>query len=180
MVYVHEPIYASTVSTSDTIHTCSKNIWPCSSNSISHPSWDAKSWCGWSWKWWRVFKTKDTVFLWSRGPTHVEPHPHPLEAVNFLLSLAWQAACGMWAEPEPCYWTEHDLVLVWLGFFFFWLYYPVLGKIRPNKESKAESEGSIQCEWYLHALMHITCFGNTMCFCVLNLPCLAVQSLNTF
>ena len=26
--------------------------------------------------------------LRSRGPTHVEPHPHPLEAVNFLLSLA--------------------------------------------------------------------------------------------
>ena len=26
--------------------------------------------------------------LQSRGPTHVEPHPCPLEAVNFLLSLA--------------------------------------------------------------------------------------------
>ena len=26
--------------------------------------------------------------LQSRGPTHVEPCPHPLEAVNFLLSLA--------------------------------------------------------------------------------------------
>ena len=26
--------------------------------------------------------------LRSRGPAHVEPCPHPLEAVNFLLSLA--------------------------------------------------------------------------------------------
>jgi len=26
--------------------------------------------------------------LRSRGPTHVEPHPCPLEAANFLLSLA--------------------------------------------------------------------------------------------
>src|SRR5258708_12655711 len=35
MAYVHEPIYTSTVSTSNTIHTCSKNIWPCSSNTTS-------------------------------------------------------------------------------------------------------------------------------------------------
>ena len=26
--------------------------------------------------------------LQSRGPAHVEPRPRPLEAVNFLLSLA--------------------------------------------------------------------------------------------
>ncbi len=119
--------------------------------------------------------------LWSRSPTHVEPCPCPLEAANFLLSLAWGAAHGMWAKPEPCYWTEHDMVLVWTSFFFsFGCTTHILGKIRPNKESKAESEGSIQREWYLHALMHITCFGNTTCFCMLNLPHLVVQSLNMF
>ena len=173
MAYVCEPIYASTVSASNTIHTCSRNIWLCSSNTasisacpymalilsmgraqgwdghhghlltvpchqsvpyqtlcISPPSWDAKSWCRWSWKWWRVFKPKmQFSLLQSRGPTHVEPCPHPLEAANFLLSLAWGAAHGVWAELEPHYWTKHDLVLVRTSvFFFFWLYYSHTGK----------------------------------------------------
>ena len=35
MANVCEPIYTSTVSTSDTIHTGSKNIWPCSLNTAS-------------------------------------------------------------------------------------------------------------------------------------------------
>src|SRR5258707_6703339 len=62
-----------------------------------------------------------------------------------------------------------------LVFFFFWLYYSCTGKNKTNKESKAESEGSIQHEQYLHALMCITCFGNTTCFCMLNPPWLVVQ-----
>src|SRR5258708_28051120 len=75
--------------------------------------------------------------------------------------------------------TGLNMIWFWfeLVFFFFWLYYSHTGKIRSNKESKAESEGSIQHEQYLHALMHITCFGNTTCFCVLNPPHLVVQVL---
>ena len=80
MAYVHEPIYTSTVSASDTIHTHSKNIWLCSSNSISPPSWDTKSWCRRSWKWWRVFKTKDAVFF------IVIQGPHTCGALSSSLS----------------------------------------------------------------------------------------------
>src|SRR5258707_15262535 len=85
-----------------------------------------------------------------------EPNQNPITGLNII-----------------CFWFK-------LVFFSFGCTTHILGKIRPNKESKAESEGSIQCEQYLHALMCITCFGNTTCFCMLNPPCLVVQSLNMF
>ena len=124
-------LVSTTVSTSNTIHTCSKNIWPCSSNSISPPSWDAKSWCGWSWKWWRVFKTKDAVFFiviqgpCTCGASSLSSRCSQFFVVFSMMSSLW---CVSWTRTPLLDWT-------WFGsgltsfFFFFWLYIlPSTGK----------------------------------------------------
>ncbi len=126
---------------------------------ISPPEWEAKSWCRWSWKWWRVYKTKDTVFfIVIQGPCTwggaLSSRSSQVFVVFSMMSSSWQVSQ---TRTPLLDWTWFGSGLNQFFFFSFGCTTHILGKIRPNKESKAESEGSIQHKWYLHALMHITC-----------------------
>src|SRR6266436_4582797 len=80
MVYVHEPIYTWCLAIDLSLTECYVSLLLHGMPSPDVDEVESDEECS---------KPKmQFSLLQSRAPTHVEPHPCPLEAVNFLLSLA--------------------------------------------------------------------------------------------